>query len=90
VILGEIEKVHLESLIQLRSDDSQALTNEAHFQSLVHKVKGGAQLLQATQFIHTCQELEQEGPLIERIADFIKLLEEQNGIIETYQKRYRQ
>jgi hypothetical protein len=46
--------------------------------------------LQATQFIHACEELERAGPLTERIADFIKLLEEQNDIIETYQKRYRQ
>jgi two-component system sensor histidine kinase EvgS len=90
VILEEIQKVHLEALGQLRSEKTQFSIDEAQFQSLVHKVKGGAQLLQATQFIHACEELERAGPLTERIADFIKLLEEQNDIIETYQKRYRQ
>lgn len=90
VILEEIQKVHLEALGQLRSEKTQFSIDEAQFQSLVHKVKGGAQLLHATQFIHACQELECAGPLIKRIADLIKLLEEQNDIIETYQKRYRQ
>jgi two-component system sensor histidine kinase EvgS len=89
VILEEIEKVHLDTLIQLRSDDNQALTNEAHFQSLVHKVKGGSQLLQANEFIDACESLEVEGPLLERIERFIALLEEQNQIIETYKKRYQ-
>jgi two-component system sensor histidine kinase EvgS len=89
VILEEIEKVHLETLIQLRSDDNQALTNEAHFQSLVHKVKGGSQLLQANEFIVACESLEVEGPLLERIERFIALLEEQNQTIEAYKKRYQ-
>ncbi|MGV0981762.1 MAG: ATP-binding protein [Polynucleobacter sp.] len=90
VILEEIEKVHLEALNQLHLNTSQAPINEAQFQSLVHKVKGGAQLLQATEFIHTCESLEVDGPLSERIERFITLLEEQNQIIETYRKRYRQ
>jgi two-component system sensor histidine kinase EvgS len=90
VILEEIQKVHLEALGQLRPEKTQFSIDEAQFQSLAHKVKGGAQLLQATQFIQACQELQRAGPLTERIADFIKLLEEQNDIIETYQERYRQ
>lgn len=89
VILEEIEKVHLETLIQLRSDNNQNLTNEAHFQSLVHKVKGGSQLLQASAFIDACESLEVEGPLLERIKRFIALLEEQNQTIEAYKKRYQ-
>jgi two-component system sensor histidine kinase EvgS len=89
VILEEIEKVHLETLIQLRSDNNQILTNEAHFQSLIHKVKGGLQLLQANEFIDACESLEVEGPLLERIERFIALIEEQNQTIEAYKKRYQ-
>lgn len=90
VILEEIEKVHLEALSQLHFNRGQAAISEAQFQSLVHKVKGGAQLLQATEFIHACESLEVGGPLSERIERFITLLEEQNQIIETHKKRYRQ
>jgi two-component system sensor histidine kinase EvgS len=89
VILEEIEKVHLDTLIQLRSDGNQALIDEAHFQSLIHKVKGGAQLLQATEFIHACESIEVDGPISERLERFIALLEEQNQTIETYQKKYQ-
>ena len=89
VILEEIEKVHLETLIQLRLDSNQAPIDEAQFQSLVHKVKGGAQLLQAAGFIRTCESLEVDGLLSERIGRFIALLEEQNQIIETHRKSYQ-
>ena len=89
VILEEIEKVHVDTLIQLRSNSHQAPIDEAQFQSLVHKVKGGAQLLQATQFTQACKELEVNGLLSERIEQFIAILEEQNETIESYKKRYR-
>jgi two-component system sensor histidine kinase EvgS len=89
VILEEIERVHLEILNQLRSDGNKNSIDEAQFQSLVHKVKGGAQLLQASQFINICIQLEASGPLLERNNRFIQLLEEQNQIIETYKERYR-
>jgi two-component system sensor histidine kinase EvgS len=89
VILEEVEKVHLDALMQLRRNNNQAPLDEAQFQSLVHKVKGGAQLLQATQFVQACQELEVGGVLLERIEQFIALLEEQNQTIEAYKKRYR-
>jgi two-component system sensor histidine kinase EvgS len=75
--------------MQLRRNNNQAPLDEAQFQSLVHKVKGGAQLLQATQFVQACQELEVGGVLLERIEQFIALLEEQNQTIEAYKKRYR-
>jgi two-component system sensor histidine kinase EvgS len=88
VILEEIEKVHLDALTQLRPHDNQAPINETQFRSLVHKVKGGAQLLQAAQFLQACQDLEMSGPLLERVERFITLLEEQNQIIEAYRKRY--
>jgi two-component system sensor histidine kinase EvgS len=90
VILEEIEKVHLDALMQLRQNNNQAPLNEKQFQSLVHKVKGGAQLLQATQFIQACQALEVSSPLLEGIKEFIALLEEQNQIIEAYKKRYQE
>ena len=90
VILEEIEKVHLETLGQLRLTNNQASIDEVQFQGLIHKVKGGAQLLQATKFICACESLEAIGPLSERIDQFIGVLEEQNQIIETYKKRYRQ
>jgi two-component system sensor histidine kinase EvgS len=89
LILEEIKKVHLDSLVQLGSDNNPAPIDEAHFQCLVHKVKGGAQLLQATEFIHACESLEATGPLLDRIRRFISLLEEQNQTIETYKKRYQ-
>ncbi len=86
VILEEIEKVHLDALMQLRHDGNQVAINEAHFQSLVHKVKGGAQLLQAAKFVKACESLEAIGPLLGRIEGFISLLEEQNQTIKTYKK----
>ncbi|MEY4059314.1 MAG: hypothetical protein RL551_553 [Pseudomonadota bacterium] len=89
VILEEIEKVHLEVLSQLRLNSGQAPINEAQLRSLIHKVKGGAQLLQANEFIHACESLEIEGPLSDRIDQFVTLLEEQNQTIETYKKRYQ-
>jgi two-component system sensor histidine kinase EvgS len=89
VILEEIEKVHLEILGQLLSDANRASIDETQFQSLVHKVKGGAQLLNAYQFTDACKALEAKGSLTERIEQFIALLEEQNQTIETYKKRYR-
>lgn len=90
VILEEIEKVHLDVLDQLASDNNQTPIDEKQFQGLVHKVKGGAQLLQATEFIHTCESLEVEGPLSGRLERFTNLLKEQNQTIETYKKRYQQ
>jgi two-component system sensor histidine kinase EvgS len=89
VILEEIEKVHLEILGQLLSDTNRASIDEAQFQSLVHKVKGGAQLLNASQFTDACKALETKGLLTERIEQFITLLEEQNQTIENYKKRLR-
>lgn len=89
VILEEIEKVHLDTLNQLKSDANQVPMDEVYFQSLVHKVKGGAQLLQATHFIHACESLEVNGELTERIDQFITLLEEQNQTIATCKKKYQ-
>jgi two-component system sensor histidine kinase EvgS len=90
VILEEIEKVHLDALDQLDSANNQTPIDEKQFQSLVHKIKGGAQLLQANAFIHDCESLEVDGLLSERIERFIILLEEQNQIIDSYRKRQQQ
>jgi two-component system sensor histidine kinase EvgS len=55
----------------------------------VHLIKGGAQLLQAKTFVEQCQLLEKDGPLPQRVLAFRRLLEEQNGILNSYQSRYR-
>ena len=90
LILEEIEKVHLTTLDELFSGADRGSINEAQFQSLVHKVKGGAQLLGASQFINACKKLEASGPLWDRIEQFATLLAEQNQRIETYKNRYRE
>jgi len=84
VILDEIKKVHDETLLTLRNE----AVDDANFKSMVHKVKGGAQLLSAKQFIKACEALEQAESLNLQIRTFIQLLEEQNQIITRYQSRY--
>lgn len=85
ILLEEIERVHDEVLGKL----ANGAPNEAEFKSMVHLIKGGAQLLQAKTFIEKCQALEKDSPLTPRIQAFKQLLEEQNGILHTYQSRYR-
>ena len=90
VILDEIQKVHREVLAQLDLDQNKAPVDEIQFQSLVHKVKGGAQLLDAKQCISTCEALALRDPALpERIAQFITLLKKQNQNIEACKKRFR-
>lgn len=89
IILDEIQRVHDETLLELRQDAMESELDEAHFQSLVHRVKGGAQLLHASDFVAACHALEAEGELYERIKQFIALLEEQNKIIHNYKARYQ-
>ena len=84
-ILEEIKKVHDEALHQLQATS----LSDSEFRGLVHKVKGGAQLLKAQSFIEQCQRLEKDGPLQTRIASFKSLLEEQNRLLESYQSSYR-
>ena len=86
VILEEIKKVHDETLLTLRNE----VVDEAAFKSMVHKVKGGAQLLNAKYLIEECEALEQVVSLDLQIQAFIQLLEEQNQIINRYQSRYTQ
>jgi two-component system, NarL family, sensor histidine kinase EvgS len=84
VILDEIKKVHDEVLLILKNGQ----VDEAIFKSMIHKVKGGAQLLSATRFVKSCEALEQDGNLDKKLTTFTQLLEEQNQIILSYQSRY--
>lgn len=84
VILEEIKKVHEEALEAIKDNKC----DEEDLNSLVHKVKGGAQLLSAKSFVQACEALEQEGNLNTRISAFTHLLQEQNQIILRYQLRY--
>ena len=85
ILLEEIRRVHDETVEALDANTP----DEAGFKSLVHKVKGGAQLLQAKNFTEYCLKLEKDGPLPARIISFQKLLAEQNQTLEAYQARYR-
>ena len=84
VILEEIKKVHDEALLALRNE----AVDQTSFRGIVHKVKGGAQLLSAKQFTRACEALEQEGILDEQISTFTQLLNEQNLVIQEYQSRF--
>jgi two-component system, NarL family, sensor histidine kinase EvgS len=84
-LLREIRRIHDEVLEQL----DQVTPSESEFNSMVHLVKGGAQLLRAEVFVEQCQALEKDGVLTSRIEAFKQLLEKQNGILHTYQSRYR-
>jgi two-component system sensor histidine kinase EvgS len=80
LILEEIKKVHIETLTILKTEP----VDEDTLASLIHKIKGGGQLLNAKLFIKRCEILEIGGPVADRVNAFIQLLEEQNQIIERY------
>ena len=82
--MDEIKKVHDEVLIRLKMKSLDA----ALFSSLVHKVKGGAQLLDAKNFVKQCSALEGSAPLEQKVVLLIELLEEQNKIISSHKARY--
>jgi two-component system sensor histidine kinase EvgS len=84
LILEEIKKVHIETLAILKTEPVDANT----LASLIHKVKGGAQMLNAQFFIKRCEILEIEGGVPDKVNAFIQLLEEQNQIIERYVAKY--
>lgn len=84
IILDEIKKVHDEILHILKNEQ----VDKASFRGMVHKVKGGAQLLSAKKFIRACEALEKDGHLEQQMTTFIQLLEEQNQIILRYRSRY--
>lgn len=84
VVLEEIKKVHDEVILTLKSEH----VDQATLMSLIHKVKGGAQLIGAYRFIELCEDLEQGDALPEKILAFQGLLTEQNEQIVRYQNRY--
>ena len=84
VILSEIKKVHDEALEVVNNE----FVDELILASLIHKVKGGAQLLNATRFIQTCESLEKESSVKSKTVGFKALLEEQNRVIARYQEKY--
>jgi two-component system sensor histidine kinase EvgS len=84
LILEEIKKVHIETLAILKTEP----IDENTLVSLIHKVKGGAQLLNAQRFMKQCEALEMGGSVSDRVNAFIQLLEEQNQIIERYVAKY--
>ncbi|QWE09668.1 response regulator [Polynucleobacter ibericus] len=84
IILEEIKQVHDEVLFALKNKD----LDKTCFKRMVHKVKGGAQLLSATKFVESCEALEQEGNLVEQATTLTRLLEDQNQVINHYQSRY--
>ena len=84
VILEEIKKVNKEVIDILKKEP----VNQVKLNSLIHKVKGGAQLIGAYRFIKLCENLEQEDALPEKILAFQGLLAEQNEKIARYQNRY--
>jgi len=86
--LNEIRKVHDDILIELGEIAASDDLTESQFRAMVHKVKGGAQLLNAKIFTEQCQKLELGGPLEERVQLFIELLAKENQVIERYQGKY--
>ena len=77
-ILKEIKKVHDEVLEILKSE----AVNEHSFASLVHKVKGGAQILELKGFIQSLAALENDDNFPRRVNSFIQILEMENQRIE--------
>ncbi len=82
VILDEIKKVHDEALLKLNSPS----ISEDELTSLIHKVKGGALLLQATRFVENCEALEKDGDFAGRLNGFKDFLLEQNRLIQRHQE----
>jgi two-component system sensor histidine kinase EvgS len=88
LILDEIRKVHDDILIELAEITENNGLTVSQFRAMVHKVKGGAQLLSAKTFTEQCQKPELDGPLQERARLFTKLLEQENQVIKRYQGKY--
>jgi two-component system sensor histidine kinase EvgS len=89
LILDEIKKVHDDVLVELEGLVSKNTLSEDQFNSMVHKIKGGAQLLNARSFVEQCQNLERDGDLYQRIGLLTALLERENQVIKHYQDQYR-
>ena len=88
-ILHEIQKVHLEILGQLTKSNIESEIDEGAFKSMVHKAKGGADLLKATEFSKSCELLQKSGSLTKRIDQFKAILLRQNSLLDYYKKNIR-
>ena len=86
LILDEIQQVHDDVLLELSSPE-MPLLDDMQFKSLVHKVKGGAQLINAKSLIASCQELEKDGDLRAQIQQFSALLIAENRRITEYKEK---
>ena len=84
LILEEIKKVHIQTLNILKTEP----IDENSLASMLHKIKGGAQLLSAPRFVQSCEALELAGPLPNRVNAFIALLVEQNLMIDSYAAKH--
>jgi two-component system sensor histidine kinase EvgS len=84
LILDEIKRVHDDTLTILKAES----INEEILTSLIHKIKGGAQLIGAQHFIECCKALEITGLIPNRVNLLIQLLEDQNQMIECYKAKY--
>jgi two-component system sensor histidine kinase EvgS len=84
LILEEIKKVHIQTLNILKTEP----IDENSLASMLHKIKGGAQLLSAPRFVQSCEALELVGPLPDRVNTFIALLVEQNLMIDAYAAKH--
>ena len=85
LILDEIRKVHDDILIELEGCGRDTTLSAADFKRILHKVKGGAQLMGSEAFSAQCAELEKVGDLEQKILQFIELLKQQNILIKRYQ-----
>ena len=88
IILDEIKKVHNETLLELKILSASNSLEDKQFRSMVHKIKGGAQLLNAQEFIKQCQSFESGSTTPEKVIQFMRILEEQNLIIESYRIKF--
>lgn len=84
LILDEIKNVHDETLAILKNSSIDTKI----FDSLLHKVKGGAQLLNAKIFVEQCEVIQVQKSIENKITALIQLLEKQNQIISAYQKKF--
>ena len=84
LILDEIRRVHddILTILKVESVDEDILA------SLIHKIKGGAQLLSAQRFITCCEALESTGSIADRVNALIQLLDDQNQMIERCRAKY--
>ena len=85
LILHEIMEVHHQSIAELNRN----ALSESDFESMVHRIKGGALLMNGVHFASRLDELaaNQRLPLQERIPQLKNLLFKQNTVIDAFLNR---